>query len=129
MPRDFKRSDRVADFVKRELALLIQQEMRDPRVAGANINDVAVTRDMSIAKVYVTFLGLETREESQEAVDVLENAAGFLRSKLASVSSMRSIPKLRFYFDEVARSSEHIATLLGQVSASSAPDDSASGES
>lgn len=115
MPRDFSRSDRVADFIKRELSLVIQQDMRDPRVAGANINEVKVSRDMSYAKVYVTFLGLETKEESEKAVKALEQAAGFLRSKLASVSSMRSIPKLRFYFDEVARSSEYISGLIDEA--------------
>lgn len=115
MARDFNRSDRVADFIKRELSLLIQQEMRDPRVVGANINAVKVTRDMSIAKIYVTFLGHETAEESKEAIAVLEKAAGFLRSHLASVSTMRSIPRLRFYFDEVARSSEYISGLIDKA--------------
>lgn len=115
MAREFNRSDRVADFIKRELSVLIQRSMRDPRVQGANINAVSVTRDMSIAKVYVTFLGQETHEESKDAIKALEGAAGFLRSELASMATMRSIPKLRFYFDEVARSSEQISSLIDQA--------------
>lgn len=122
MAREFNRSDRVADFIKRELSLLILREMRDPRVQGANINVVSVTRDMSIAKIYVTFMGQETREESDAAVKALDGAAGFLRSELASKSNMRSIPKLRFYFDEVARSSEHISGLIDSALASHTPD-------
>ncbi len=112
MAREFSRADRVSDFIKRELSLLIQREMRDPRVKGANINAVTVSRDISVAKVYVTFVGQETQADSKEAVKALDGAAGFLRSELASRSTMRSIPRLRFYFDEVARSSEHISRLI-----------------
>jgi len=112
MAREFSRADRVADFIKRELSLLIQREMRDPRVSGANINAVSVSRDMSTAKIYVTFIGLETAQESKDAIKALEGAAGFLRSELAARSTARSIPKLRFYFDEVARSSERVSDLI-----------------
>lgn len=115
MARDFSRADRVADFIKRELSLLIQREMRDPRVAGANINAVQVTRDISKAKVFVTFMGKETEDESRSGIEALENAAGFLRSQLASVSNMRSIPSLSFCFDHVARSSESISVLIDQA--------------
>jgi len=115
MARDFSRADRVADFIKRELSLLIQREMRDPRVAGANINAVQVTRDISKAKIYVTFMGKETEDESRSGIEALENAAGFLRSQLASVSTMRSIPSLSFCFDHVARSSESISVLIDQA--------------
>ena len=124
MAREFNRSDRVADFIKRELSVLIQQSMRDPRVQGANINAVSVTRDMSIAKVYVTFLGQETQEESKEAVKALEGAAGFLRSELAAMATMRSVPRLRFYFDEVARSSEKISNLIDNALATHQSDSS-----
>jgi ribosome-binding factor A len=57
MPRDFSRTDRIADAIKRQLALLIQHEINDPRLVMVNINDVTVTRDLAIAKVYVTFVG------------------------------------------------------------------------
>ncbi len=124
MAREFKRADRVADFIKRELSVLIQREMRDPRVSGANINEVKVTADMSQAKVYVTFLGLETADESKEAVEALEKASGFLRSQLASVATMRSVPRLKFFFDEVARSSEYISELIDKAVSTDSNDSS-----
>ena len=124
MAREFKRADRVADFIKRELSVLIQLEMRDPRVSGANINEVKVTSDMSQAKVYVTFLGLETAEESKESIEALDKASGFLRSQLASVATMRSVPKLKFFFDEVARSSEHISDLIDKAVSTDSGDSS-----
>jgi len=64
MPREYKRSDRVADFIKRELSILLQQELRDPRVGTAIINEVTVSRDIAHAKVYVTFLGVDDTEQA-----------------------------------------------------------------
>ena len=51
MPKEYSRSERVADFIKREVALLLQRELRDPRVSNANVNAVVVSRDMSTAKI------------------------------------------------------------------------------
>lgn len=115
MPREFNRSERVADFVRRELSVILQQSLRDPRVSGVNINDVVVTRDLSLAKVYVTFLGLADDESAEPLVGVLNNASGFLRSELSSKSTMRSTPKLRFYFDETARTGDRLSRLIDQA--------------
>ena len=84
MPKEYSRSERVADFIKREVALLLQRELRDPRVSNANVNAVIVSRDMSMAKIYVTFFDKETAEEAKQAVEVLNGAAGFIRSEVAS---------------------------------------------
>ena len=77
MPREFSRSDRVADFIKREIALLIQRELRDPRLKNVNVNAVSVTRDMSIAKIYVTILGANINDDSKPFIEALNGAAGF----------------------------------------------------
>lgn len=65
MPKEYSRSERVADFIKREVALLLQRELRDPRVSNANVNAVIVSRDMSMAKIYVTFFDKETAEDAK----------------------------------------------------------------
>ena len=104
MPKEYSRSERVADFIKREVALLLQRELRDPRVSNANVNAVVVSRDMSTAKIYVTFFDKETAEEAKQAVEVLNGAAGFIRTQVASQHSMRSTPKLRFYFFHLSHS-------------------------
>ena len=112
MPREFNRSERVADFIKREVALLIQRELRDPRLKNVNVNDVSVSRDMSTAKIYVTILGLDINDNSKTYIEILNGAAGFLRSQLASKSNMRSTPKLRFYFDESIAIADNISKLI-----------------
>lgn len=115
MPKEYNRSDRVADFIKREVASLLQKELRDPRVSHPNVNAVVVSRDMSNAKIYVTFLDKETAEDAKEAIDVLNGAAGFIRSQVATQHTMRSTPKLKFYFDESVRTGEHLSNLIDRA--------------
>jgi len=123
MPKEYSRSERVADFIKREVALLLQRELRDPRVSNTNVNAVVVSRDMSTAKIYVTFFDKETAEEAKQAVEVLNGAAGFIRTQVASQHSMRSTPKLRFYFDDSVRQGEHLSSLIDRAIAGSGSED------
>ncbi len=80
MPREFKRSERVADALQRELAELLRTELDDPRVELANITSVDVSRDLTSAKVFVSFIGQRTAEQCAEAIAALNGAAGFLRA-------------------------------------------------
>lgn len=97
--------------------MLIQQEVKDPRLGLVTINEVKVSRDLGFADVYFTSFSSDTfrandsldeddnedaeREErnSLSPAEVLENAAGFLRSRLAKSLSTRTTPKLRFHYD------------------------------
>ena len=113
MPREFSRGRRVADHIQKELAVLIQQEVKDPRLGLVTINEVKVSRDLGFADVYFTSFSSDTFRtndsldedaETEERnnispAEVLENAAGFLRSRLAKSLSTRTTPKLRFHYD------------------------------
>ncbi len=99
MAKEYARTQRVADYLQRELAALIQHEVRDPRVGMVSVTGVDVSRDLGHAKVYYTVMGTDSREDAKESTEVLNKAAGFLRSQLSRGSNMRSVPQLRFYFD------------------------------
>ena len=126
MAREYSRTQRVADFLKQELATLIQLQVRDPRVGMVSVTDVEVSRDMAHAKVFVTVLGKETEAEARESVDVLNNAAGFLRSHIARSNTARTTPKLRFYFDASVGRGQYLSDLIDR--AVSADNSMASGE-
>ena len=79
MAKEYSRTQRVADHLQRELAALIQHEVRDPRVGMVNITGVNVSRDLGYAKVYYTVLGCDSGEDASESTEVLNKAAGFLR--------------------------------------------------
>jgi ribosome-binding factor A len=99
MAKEYARTQRVADYLQRELATLIQHEVRDPRVGMVSITGVDVSRDLGHARVYVTVMGVDTSEDASESIAALNKASGFLRSQLSRDSNMRSVPQLRFYFD------------------------------
>ncbi|MEX0731881.1 MAG: 30S ribosome-binding factor RbfA [Aquisalimonadaceae bacterium] len=99
MAKDYPRARRVADQIQRELATLIRDSVRDPRVTGSvTVSEVEVSRDMAHAKVHMTVLGAEAAE-TEEAVDVLNGAAGFLRRELGRRMMLRSVPALHFFHD------------------------------
>jgi ribosome-binding factor A len=99
MAKEYARTQRVADYLQRELAAVIQHGVRDPRVGMVSITGVDVSRDLRHARVYYTVMGIDSSEDASESTEVLNKAAGFLRSQLSKSSSMRSVPQLRFYFD------------------------------
>ena len=99
MPKEYSRTQRVADYLQRELAILIQREVRDPRVGMVSITGVDVSRDLGHARVYYTVLGSDSSEDAAVSTVALNKAAGFLRSQIARESTMRSVPQLKFYFD------------------------------
>jgi len=99
MANEYKRTDRVADYLRKELAALIQFQMRDPRVDMVSITEVEVSRDLAYAKVFFTALGKDSAEDAAESTAALNKAAGFMRSQLSKDSNMRMVPQLRFSFD------------------------------
>jgi ribosome-binding factor A len=112
MPKEFSRSERVSDAVQRELASLIRQNVRDPRVGMVSVTDVTVTRDLAIAKVYVAFVGERTAEEIKQGLDALNGASGYLRKLLSSSIALRATPKLNFFYDETGQRSQHLDALI-----------------
>ncbi len=99
MAKEYARTQRVSDYLQRELATLIQHELRDPRVGMVSVTGVDVSRDLRHARVYYTVMGSDSSEEAKESTEALNRAAGFLRTQLSRDSSMRSVPQLKFYFD------------------------------
>jgi len=83
-------------MIQRELAVLIQREVKDPRIGMVTINEATVSRDLAFSDIYFTVL---PAEDTKGVEEVLNQASGFLRSKLARVLSTRTTPKLRFHYD------------------------------
>ncbi len=98
MPRDFKRTDRVGSQMQRELAELIRTELQDPRLGMVTLQEVRVVRDFSQAKVFFTALGGEL--DPRSVAIVLNQAAPFLRHELGRRIKLRTIPALKFVYDE-----------------------------
>lgn len=115
MAREFSRTDRLADAIQRLLAQAIQFEVRDPRVGMVNINDVEVSRDLSHARVYVTFVDREADEAIAEGIAALNKASGFLRSILAKELDIRVTPRLNFIYDKTSVTGQHLSRLIDRA--------------
>lgn len=110
--REFGREERVADFIRDELASIIQRQMRDPRIGMVSVNEAKVSKDLSWAEVYVSSHETKTDEERAELIEVLNKAAGYFRSELAKRHTMRTTPKPRFHYDEVVERGPALESLI-----------------
>lgn len=109
MPREFSRGRRIADHIQRELASLIQFEVKDPRIGMVTLSEVKVSRDLAYADVYFTMF---PSEDNLQATRLLNNAAGFLRTRLAKILSTRITPRLRFHFDETIENGRKLSKAI-----------------
>jgi ribosome-binding factor A len=114
MPKDFARTDRIAQQIQRELAEVIRLELKDPRVRLVTITGVEVANDYSHAKVFYTALD----GQSQALQQGLERAGGFLRSHVAHAIKLRIVPQLHFVYDASVERGAHLSQLIDQAVAS-----------
>ncbi|MEJ6656577.1 MAG: 30S ribosome-binding factor RbfA [Pseudomonas sp.] len=112
MAKEYSRTQRIADQMQRELALLIQREVRDPRVGMITVTATEVSRDLAHAKVFITLMGEATDEDIALNLAALKDAAGFLRVQLGRTMKLRSIPQLHFHYDESVRRGVHLSSLI-----------------
>lgn len=114
MVKQFARSDRVAEQIQRELADLLQFEVKDPRVHHVTLTAVEVSGDLSHAKVFYS-----APEQSPQALDALQlgldKSAGFLRSQLSKRLLLRTVPQLHFVYDVSIDRGMHISQLIDQA--------------
>lgn len=107
------RPRRVGELIQRELAGMLQREIKDPRLAMVSIIGVDVTRDMSLARVYYTLIGSD--HNTPEVEQGLAKAGGFLRYELGKRVQLRIVPKLEFRYDESVIKGAELSRLIEQA--------------
>ncbi len=115
MNNDFKRSDRVAELMQRQLSQIIRQEIKDPRLpAFVTISSVKVSGDLGHAKIYFTVFN----DDAQLTASILNAAASYLRSALAKVVKLRIVPQLHFVYDESVEYGRQLSKLIDKANPS-----------
>jgi ribosome-binding factor A len=110
-----RRTERLASFIRQELAMIILHELNDPRLTGMpTVTRVEVTDDMSIANVFVTIMG--TPGQQTAALNALRHSAGLMRTRLTKMLSIRQTPYLQFHFDDRLKKELALLETLEQVS-------------
>ena len=119
MPRDYPRTLRIGEQLRRELADLIRTELEDPRVGMITLTDVEVSADYAHAKVFFTVMG--GPDEIAAASAGLNHAAGFLRHELNHRVKLRGIPQLHFEYDVSVERGVRLSKLIDDALAPPAP--------
>ncbi len=109
----FKRSARVGDQMKHEIADILMRKIKDPRVGFVTVTDVDVADDLRNATVYVSVFGSDSEKEA--SLKGLRSASAFIRSELGKRMRLRYLPELLFRFDATVERGAHIMELLREI--------------
>ncbi|WP_038178128.1 30S ribosome-binding factor RbfA [Vibrio rhizosphaerae] len=114
MAKDFSRTQRVSQQLQKELAMILQREVRDSRLGMVTISEVKVSRDLAYAKVYVSFLcvGEQTPESCLKA---LKEHESHIRMMLGKRIRLRLTPEVRFVYDDTLVEGMRMSNLVNQA--------------
>lgn len=119
MARDFSRTQRVAQEMQKEIAIILQREIKDPRIGMATVSGVEVSRDLAYGKVFVTFLNVlvegHDSDQVKEGIKALNDASGFIRSLLGKAMRLRIVPELTFSYDSSLVEGMRMSNLVSNV--------------
>ena len=103
--------DRINTQIQREISLILQNEVRDRDLRMCTITAVETTNDLSIAKIYVTFLN----SSSKKGLDALQRSNGYIRNLLAKKLKIRKCPELHFVLDTSLEYGNKIESILKEL--------------
>jgi len=132
MATEHRRSDRVAEAIREEVATFLAEDAKDPRITGmVTVTGVEITRDLRHAKVFVSVMGSDTDRAS--TFEGLASAAGHLRSRVGRALRLRLAPEIVFRADESVAHAARIEDLLARIKEAqpaepSAPEPAADGD-
>ena len=119
MAKEFSRARRVAQQLQREVAVILQREVKDPRIGMVTVSDVEVSGDLQHAKVFVTFLNYAEQDAEQSDAQRIETglkglteASGYIRILLGKAMQLRVVPELRFAYDKTLVEGMRISNLV-----------------
>jgi ribosome-binding factor A len=121
-----RRTERVAEEIREEVARIISRDLKDPRVGFVTVTRAAITPDLRSARVYVGILG--DAQQRRKTLEGLSQAAGFVKRTVAQRLRLRVVPELAFIYDEGLEATERVAHLLDEAQrGSDAPDEDPQG--
>ncbi len=119
MPKEFSRSQRVAQEIKKKIAIILQRNIKDPRIKMVTVSSVEISSDLTYAKVYVTFLDILVNNNDIafviEGMKILQDTAGYIRTILGKTMRLRVVPHLTFSYDNSLREGMRISHLVSNA--------------
>lgn len=115
MAREFSRSQRVAQEMQKEIAIILQREVKDPRVSMTTVSGIELSKDLAYAKVFVTFLNDNDEDAIKIGLQALGDASGFIRMLLGKAMRLRIIPEITFAYDNSLVEGMRMSNLVTSV--------------
>lgn len=115
MAREFSRADRVAQELQKEIAIILQREVKDPRIGMVTVSDVEISRDLAYAKVFVTFLFDNDDNVVKRGLEGLNKASGYIRTLVGKAMRLRIVPELTFVYDQSLVEGMRMSNLVTNV--------------
>ncbi|KDN10840.1 30S ribosome-binding factor RbfA [Gilliamella sp. Imp1-1] len=115
MAKAFNRSYRVGHELQKEIAIILQREIKDPRLGMVTVSGVDISRDLSYAKVFVTFLNDDDPQVIEQGLTVLNDAKGYIRTLIGKAMRLRIIPEIKFFYDESLVKGMQMSSLVADV--------------
>ncbi|MDH2067847.1 30S ribosome-binding factor RbfA [Pantoea sp. GD03673] len=116
MAKEFGRPQRVSQELQKEIAMILQREIKDPRLGMmVTVSGVEVSRDLAYAKVFVTFLNDKDEDAIKNGLKALKEASGYIRILLGKAMRLRIVPELTFFYDNSLVEGMRMSNLVTSV--------------
>jgi len=116
MAKEFGRPQRVSQELQKEIAMILQREIKDPRLGMmVTVSGVEVSRDLAYAKVFVTFLNDKDEDAVKQGLKALKEASGYIRILLGKAMRLRIVPELTFFYDNSLVEGMRMSNLVTSV--------------
>jgi len=114
MTEDSGRKEKVSQELKKTLANILRKDIRDPRLSNImlTVSDVEVSKDLKMARVFVTFLGNENISFMESKISVLASSSRYIHCLLSKRMKLRRVPSLNFFYDQSLISGLRISRLI-----------------
>ena len=107
------KQERIESIISRDVTEIIQKELKDPHIGFCTISNVKVTNDYSYAKIFVSFLGQQARQDA--GLKALNHATGFIRKQLSAKLTIRKCPELIFVLDDTYDKAQRIENIIDEI--------------
>lgn len=117
MAKQFKRADRVASELQKQLSLILQREINTTNLGMVSVNNLEISPDLVYAKAYITFLdiGESSALTPEQKIKELNKSIPYIRSLLGKAVKLRIVPELKFIYDNSAETLDHMNRVIKQA--------------
>lgn len=107
------RLKKVQEELRHQISLIVQQELKDPRIGFVTITRVEVTPDLKAAKVYFTTIG--PKESFEDTVNGLNSSTGFVRKLIGERIRIKFTPQINFIYDDSPKRQDRIDEIIDKI--------------